>query len=166
MSSSQERGFTLIELLVVIAIIAIIAAMAIPGLLRSKLAANEASAISTIRAISSANVTYQSACGGYAITFATLSTNRFLPEPLVGVTPVKSGYVFTLAVGAGGAPAGSGAGMCVGAQSAFYTTGLPQNASSGQRSFSLREPGTIYQDMNGGVIPDPPVTGGTISILQ
>lgn len=166
MTTHRQRGFTLIELLVVIAIIAIIAAMTVPGLLRSRLAANEASAISTMRSVSSANVAYQAVCGGYAIAFNTLLTNRYLPEPLSGVPAVKSGYAFTLATGAGGGPAGSGVGMCAGAMSAFFTTGTPLSAADGVRSFALREPGTIFQHMAGGAIPDPPVPGGMISVLQ
>lgn len=167
MTPSNERGFTLIELLVVIAILAILAAMTIPGLLRSRLSANEASAISTVRSTSSANVAYQAACGGYAVAFTTLADNRYLPEPLTGVAPVKSGYQFTLAVGAGGVPAGSGAGMCAGGQSAFFTSATPVLAgSSGRRSFALREPGTLFQDISGAPIADPPIIGGNVTVLQ
>jgi type IV pilus assembly protein PilA len=53
-----QRGFSLIELLIVVALILALAAMAIPNLLRSKMAANEASAVSSLRAIASAQTTY------------------------------------------------------------------------------------------------------------
>jgi len=54
----KHRGFSLIELLIVIAIILIISAIAIPTLLRSKITANESSAVSTVRTISTAETTY------------------------------------------------------------------------------------------------------------
>ncbi|MGE5813722.1 MAG: hypothetical protein ACM36C_04475, partial [Acidobacteriota bacterium] len=83
----------------VIGIIGLIAAIAIPGLLRSRLAANEASAVSSLRAVSTAEVTYASACGrgGYAQSLVDL--NRANPVgtefigPDLGQDPSnKSGY--------------------------------------------------------------------------
>ena len=70
----KQKGFSLIELLIVVAIILIIAAIAIPNLLRSRIAANEASAVGSLRTINTAEVTYASTYPlvGFATTLATL----------------------------------------------------------------------------------------------
>ncbi|HMH05615.1 MAG TPA: prepilin-type N-terminal cleavage/methylation domain-containing protein [Terriglobales bacterium] len=70
----KQKGFSLIELLIVVAIILIIAAIAIPNLLRARIAANEASAVASIRTINTAEVTYVTAypATGYSITLAAL----------------------------------------------------------------------------------------------
>lgn len=60
----NQRGFTLIELLIVVAIIAIIAAVAIPGLLRSRVSANESATIGDVRAVLSAQAAYHAVNGG------------------------------------------------------------------------------------------------------
>ena len=61
--NSKEKGFSLIELLIVVAIILIIAAIAIPNLLRSKMAANEASAVASLRTYNTSIVAYQTTYG-------------------------------------------------------------------------------------------------------
>ncbi|HTA23732.1 MAG TPA: prepilin-type N-terminal cleavage/methylation domain-containing protein, partial [Terriglobales bacterium] len=70
----KPKGFSLIELLIVVAIILIIAAIAIPNLLRARIAANESSAVSSVRTMNTAQVTYQSTYPtvGYSSTIAIL----------------------------------------------------------------------------------------------
>jgi type IV pilus assembly protein PilA len=70
----KQKGFSLIELLIVVAIILIIAAIAIPSLIRSKIAANHSAAVSTVRTLNTAEVTYVTYYPGtgYAATIATL----------------------------------------------------------------------------------------------
>ncbi len=107
----KEKGFSLIELLIVVAIILIIAAIAIPNLVRSKMAANEASAVASLRTINTSEVTYNNTYPGMYGTLAQLgpggatcgtpsSTNACLIDNLLAsastaATP-KSGYYFTL----------------------------------------------------------------------
>lgn len=86
----HEEGFSLVELLIVVAIILVIAAIAIPSLLRSKIAANQASAIESLRVLGSSEVTYAAIYGnGYSTTLAALG-----PVPAGAVaTPSAAGLV-------------------------------------------------------------------------
>jgi len=68
----KQKGFSLIELLIVVAIILVIAAIAIPNLMKSRIAANEASAVGSLRAINNAEVTYNTSYNMYTCTLAAL----------------------------------------------------------------------------------------------
>jgi prepilin-type N-terminal cleavage/methylation domain-containing protein len=156
----KQNGFSLIELLIVIAIILIIAAIAIPNLMRSKMAANEASAISSLRTINTAEVTYAtvypsvgysndmaslggtpaacSAAGG-----ATSATACIIDQVLANATTLataKSGYFYTY-----------GGLIAVGGVNTGYTvTASPTIVgTAGQRYFFTDQSGVLRYGLTG-----------------
>jgi prepilin-type N-terminal cleavage/methylation domain-containing protein len=128
----KQKGFSLIELLIVVAIILIIAAIAIPNLIRSKMAANESSAVASLRTINTAEVTYNNTYPGVFASLAQLggaspcatpsSSGACLIDNLLSAG-TKSGYVFTI-------PAPTSTGYTSFATPAAVNTGTRQFCSS------------------------------------
>ncbi|HEV2315577.1 MAG TPA: prepilin-type N-terminal cleavage/methylation domain-containing protein [Candidatus Acidoferrales bacterium] len=151
---TKQKGFSLIELLIVVAIILIIAAIAIPNLLRAKMAANEASAVGSLRTITTAEVSYSTTygtgyapianLGGAAPCTAAAATACLIDQVLAAGT--KSGY--TIAT-----PVPGAVGTIAAPNVSFVATAVPVAlGQSGQRSFCTDESGVIRFDPAGGGI--------------
>jgi type IV pilus assembly protein PilA len=151
---SRSRGFSLIELLIVVAIILIIAAIAIPSLLQARVAANESSAVASLRTINTAMITYNSTypSQGFAATLGVLgpdanpctpsSTNACLVDSALAAG-WKAGYNFAAV---GGAPQN-------GANTNYFTTAVPVNLKvTGNRSFCAVDDAVVRVQGTGAAI--------------
>jgi type IV pilus assembly protein PilA len=147
---NKQKGFSLIELLIVVAIILIIAAIAIPNLIRSKMAANEASAVASLR-------TYNTSIVAYSTTYNTdpatnlaqlgptnpiggqpSASSADLVDSLLGsAAPIKSGYSFTYTP------------VAATPVTQYTILAVPSSSSTGQRYFLTDQSGVIYQTSDG-----------------
>jgi type IV pilus assembly protein PilA len=143
----SSKGFSLIELLIVVAIILIIAAIAIPNLLRSRIAANQASAVGSLRTLNTSEVTYSSTFNvGFSQTMSYLQ-----PDP-TGSSPTstaaglidsvlalgsKSGYSFTYSPGASDSN---------GRINTYSFTAVPITSSTGTNYYFTDQSGVIRQN--------------------
>lgn len=136
MNHRTEAGFSLIELLIVVTIIGIICAVAIPNLLASRRAANEASAQSSLRTISSCEATYQHTYGNGDFTDLPTLGAKVMTDPVLS-SGTKSGYLFTADPDAGD-------------PKEFFATAFPLRTSglgqTGTRRFGITEDGIMRAD--------------------
>ena len=143
----NTKGFSLIELLIVVAIILIIAAIAIPNLLRSRIAANQASAVGSLRTLNTSEVTYSSTFNvGFTYSLAYLapdasgnpptSTAAGLIDSVLAVG-AKSGYSFTYTPGASDS---------TGRINTYSFTAVPITSSTGTNYYFTDQSGVIRQN--------------------
>jgi type IV pilus assembly protein PilA len=128
-----QKGFSVVELLLVVIIMLVLAAVSIPNLLVSKRAANEASALASMRSIHGAQSTYRSTIDpneSYAATLLVLGTAGLLDSNLGSAAGSKSGYTFVM----------------IGAGRAYCATGEPSApGTTGNKYLGVNEGGVIIQ---------------------
>jgi type IV pilus assembly protein PilA len=162
----KQKGFSLIELLIVVAIILIIAAIAIPNLLKSKMAANESSAVGSLRTVNTGEVTYAASCPaiGFSATLVELNTGALCTGGSgiidnVLSTGTKSGYTFTYTAAQNGTTLNT----------SYTSNATPQTVGvTGQRMFCSDQSGVLRYTLNGTgcTVPAVGATSGGSPALQ
>jgi type IV pilus assembly protein PilA len=163
----KKKGFSLIELLIVVAIILIIAAIAIPNLMRARMAANDSSAAASVRSINTSEIAYFGAyptigfplalttLGGAGPCSPSIATACLIDNSLAtsGGGNGKSGYNFNAA---GSASAGSTV------NDQFYSTGTPLSNLTGTRSYCSIQDAVLRLQPAGNItlVPDYPTCQG------
>ena len=143
----SSKGFSLIELLIVVAIILIIAAIAIPNLLRSRIAANQASAVGSLRTLNTAEITYSST---YNVGFT--STMSYLAPPTGAANPTSTAAGLIDSILALGSNSGNsftysaGAADSTGRINTYAFTGVPITSSTGTNYYYSDQSGVIRQN--------------------
>jgi type IV pilus assembly protein PilA len=174
--SSVDRGFSLIELLIVVAIIMIIAAISIPNLLRSRMAANEASAVGSVRTINTAAIEYQSIYGaGFPGSLKVIGTtgnatscnNAQLIDSVL-TSGVKAGYKLEIVPGAQEIPSTAvPQGCTAGSADGYVVTATPVTVgTTGQRAFCSDATGVIRSNPTGTAVYTSPLCDASQSPLQ
>jgi type IV pilus assembly protein PilA len=141
---NRQKGFSLIELLIVVAIILIIAAIAIPNLLRAKIAANQASAVGSLRTLNTACIEFSTSYGQFPAALTNLgpvgsgtasSTSADLIDSVLSAG-TKSGYTFSYTAGA--------------SNQSYSITATPITAATtGQNMYYTDQTGVIRVDTSG-----------------
>jgi type IV pilus assembly protein PilA len=158
----ESRGFSLIELLIVVALILVIVAIALPNFMRARMSANETAAASSVRAITTASVVYNSTYeNGYPNALSWLGPppgggnnatcdNANLIDEVVAAGQ-KSGYNFALS-GVGSPQDTTASGCSNPGYYNYLVTAAPTSPGmTGQRSFCSDEPAALHYDITGAV---------------
>jgi uncharacterized RDD family membrane protein YckC/type II secretory pathway pseudopilin PulG len=131
-------------------VLGIVAAIAIPGLMRARMAGNETSAIISLRSITSAQLSYFARCNAYAASLPALGAGNLLSSDLTtGSVVTKSGYRITLRAADGATEIPELEPGCKGGVSNYWAQAFPETpGTSGTRYFATDDRSTIFQDMS------------------